>query len=124
MTAATTYEIGATLETMSSLPTLGIPGVQSTFYDWAKEATLGDGTLRGLGLPQAEWYCGYLTSDQFDTIRTICAGASANVYIATLNNEREYVRYSAVMIIPANYEIRVDMPQKFTIKFTHLAEAE
>lgn len=124
MTAATWYEIGTTFAGMQPLTTLGIPGVQSDFSDYAKSATIQDGNTRALGFPQAVWYCGYLTSAQFDVIRAICPGASANVYIATMNNDREFVRYSAIMKLPEKYEIRNNIPKDFEITFTHLIDAE
>jgi hypothetical protein len=124
MTAATTYEIGAALGSIATLPSMGIPGVQSEFIDFATSDTLASGQIRARGFPQAEWYCGYLTSDQFDTLRAFCPGASATVCIATMNNDREFVRYDCIMKVPERYKIRKNEPQDFTITFTHLVEAE
>ncbi len=124
MADPTTYEIGATLETIASLPSLGIPGTQSEFIEYAKSAVMADGTTKGIGLPQAVWYFGYLSESQFETLREYATSGSGLAYIATMNNAAEFVRYSAVMTLPQQYEIRNDKPLKFEVRFTHLIEAE
>lgn len=124
MADPTTHEIGATLETIASLPSLGIPGTQSEFIEYARSRVLADGTTKGIGFPQAVWYFGFLTADQFETLREYATSGSGLVYIATMTNAAEFIRYSAIMTFPQQYEIRNDKPQKFEVRFTHLIEAE
>ena len=91
---------------------------------------LADGTLRGKGFPQASWHYGYLTPAQYNALRAFVASTSAEIFIATLNNSRAFVRYSGVMVMPDRFVIRNTESQyrgsyvDVTIEFNRLVEAE
>jgi len=131
MTAATTYEIGTTLGTMATLASIGAINPESQFTDYPDSIKLADGTTRARGFPTASWHYGYLTPTQYNALRAFVTLASAEIFIATLNNNREFVRYTGVMVMPDTFVLRntagsdnrlgyVDV----TIEFNRLVEAE
>jgi len=124
MTAPTTYEIGASLGTIATLASQDIINPESTFIDFPSTVKLASGLTRGLGFPQAQWHFGYMTSVQYDALRTLCTGISATVCIATMNNDRDFVRYNCSMEVPPQYVIRADRYIDVTVLFTGLVAAE
>jgi hypothetical protein len=126
MAAPTNFEIGATLIGMADIVTAGIIEPMAEFYEYAEEISLANGQRRAYGLPRANWTFAYLTAAQYDALRAYATGASGQVYIATLNNDSEFVRYSCIMLPPPRYTIRIDRPtyRDVTIEFRYLVEAE
>ncbi len=128
MTAATTFEIGATLGSMATLVSRQAIEPKATFTDYSNIVKLGSGLVKGLGFPQAEWYYEYITQTQYDVFRTFCPTVGASVFIATLTNDMAYVRYTALMEMPTQFVLRSPEGRKvyqdITIKFSNLVEAE
>lgn len=128
MTAATTYEIGTTLVGCATLTSLHAIEPESTFSDFSSTGKRGNGIVRAIGFPSAQWHYGYLTLAQYNALRAFCPTAGAAVYIATLNNNMAFVRYSANMEMPAQFIIRSPNGRKVymdvTINFSELLEAE
>lgn len=128
MAAPTNYEIGTTLAGMVTLRALGAIEPESQHTDYQEIVTLGSGLVRGMGLPSCTWHFGYLYLSQWDALKTICTGLSAAVFIATLNNDKDFKRYTAVMEMPTTYIIQSPDGKKVymdvTINFTNLVAAE
>ena len=126
MTAPTTYEIGTTLGGMLALSALSTPILDPSadFIEYPEPVILGNGTIRGVGLPQANWHYGFITETQYDKFRVFCTGASTEIFIATIKNDGSYLRYTAVMIMPETYVIRATRYIDVLIRFTNLVAAE
>lgn len=130
MTLPTTFEIGSTLGSIATLVSLGAIEPEAQFIDYPDSIKLADGTLRGRGFPQASWHYGYLTPAQYDALRAFVTLASSEIFIATLNNNREFARYSGVMVIPDRFVIRNTNSETrgsyvdVTIEFNRLVEQE
>lgn len=97
------YEIGATEVGMTALASLGTPVEypKGEYEPYARYARLGDGLLRGFGLPVARWTFPLLTSEERDMLKTFCSGASATVFISTKLNDNTYDDFSATMMWPS-----------------------
>ena len=124
MTAPTTYEIGTTLVGMVTLASLNIPDPESQFIEYAASTRLGDGRVRGMGYPQTTWHYGFLKNTWYDILRAYCTGASANIFIATMDNNQDWVRYTAVIAIPDRFIVRATRYIDVTLNFTQMVEAE
>ena len=124
MTAPIGYELGAALGSIATLPSLLIPDPESEFIDYGASEKLADGTLRALGFPQASWHYGYLTAKQYDALKAFVTLANAVVCIATMNNDRDFVRYDCMMVLPEKFVIRDTRYVDITITFNRLVEAE
>jgi len=121
---ATDFQIGSTLGGILNLSALTTPvtNPKGEFTEFSETVKLGNGELFGVGFPQATWYYGFLPEDEYDQLRTFCAGASASVFIATLTNSNSFTVYSAVMSMPLTYQIRAGRYVDVEIKFTHLVD--
>jgi len=119
------YQIGTTLVGLVTVTSLGLKNPKSTFKPYSELIPLGNGKMRGAGLPVATWNFGFLTQTQRDALRVYCTGASANVFIETRKTDSSDVfdQFSAIMIWPEEEErdnfIRLD----FTVEFRQLVEA-
>lgn len=122
MTAPTGYEIGTTLGGIALLSSLSpkVTDPESNFSDYQNTVTLGNGVIRGMGYPSATWHYGFLQSAEYDKLKTFCGGISAEMYIATVNNDGDFKRYLGVMIMPTTFVIRNGRYMDVTINFTHL----
>jgi len=124
MAAATDYELGASLLTMDTLGNLGIVNPQSDHRDYSRRIETGSGIVKGLGYPVVTWYYKYLDASQYDALKTFCAGDGAAVYIATVDNNRTFVRYACNMQMQEKFTIRNDKYLDVTVTFTHCVLAE
>jgi hypothetical protein len=103
-----TIRYGLALSSASSdivdIPTLlGIVGnISSHPLPSVEQVILGDGNLRGLGLPGTVWEMGYLERSQRKALRVFCPGASADVWITTPTNDSDdaIATYACVMKWP------------------------
>ena len=96
------YEIGSTEGGMTDLASLTTPVEypRGEYEPYARYARLGDGTVRGFGLPVARWTFPVLTLEERTQLKTFCSGPSATVFISTKNNADTFVDYQATMIWP------------------------
>jgi len=96
------YEIGATEVGMADLADLTTPVTypKGEYQPFARYARLGDGSIRGFGLPMARWTFPIITVEERDQLKTFCAGASAAVFISTKLNDNSYDDFTATMIWP------------------------
>jgi len=124
MPAATTYEIGAALGSIATLSSLGIENPESQFIDYPASDKLADGTTRAKGFPQATWHYGYMDKEWFDALSAFVTATSATVCIATMNNDRDFVRYNCVMVLPDRFIVRNTKYMDVTINFNRLVAAE
>lgn len=115
------YEIGTTYVGMENLGDLTppVPEPKSNFQDDSQRITLGNGDVRGAGWTTAEWRWTFITRAQRDELKTFCAGASADIFIRTRNNDTidAYQYYTAVMIWPQNEEKSYSKRMDFVIRF-------
>lgn len=123
MTAPTNYEIGATYEGLVDIRVAEIIEPESDFFEYVdEEVELGNGHTRGMGLPYTIWHFGFLTADQYDALRAYCTDTSADIYIATPDSSNDFKRYSGIMKIPQQFDIRADRRIDITVTITHLVE--
>ena len=110
----------STLTNLSAL-TVPIPDPRSPFQAYAEYVTMASGKVVGRGWPIVTWDFGYLTQTQRDQLRTFCAGASAQVYIGTRQNDNAdaYKKYQCVMNWPLNEERDATRRVSIKIVFTH-----
>lgn len=120
MAAPTTYEIGTALNDMNSLTMAREP--QADFQEYSTRVMLADGIMKGRGFPVVTWHFGFLSPSDFDFFKAFCTEASSAVYIATMDNNRDYKRYSCIMTLPEKYTRRNDKGIDVTITFSHLIE--
>jgi hypothetical protein len=95
----TTYGNRVNVETLSTLPNMG---PASEFYDYSEALPTGDGARTSRGKPYAIWkWEGHIDIALFNALRVYCPGASASVYIRTLQDDYStYAYYTATMIWP------------------------
>lgn len=100
----------------------------AAYSPYQELVTLGNGQKRAYGLPSATWIL-TITGTQKYTLRQICAGTSANVYIETqtnnydVNGAREWIQAAAIMEWQeGEEEIDADITKDFTLRFAHLVE--
>lgn len=124
MTAPTTYEIGSTLVGVTDMVNAGIIDPQAEYNEGTDTVVLGNGQQRRFGLPFATWVFGYLTQAQYDALRAFCTGASAAVFIATINNDNDFKRYAGIIQMPERYTIRDDKYLDVQVVISHLVEQE
>ena len=115
------YKLGLT-STTGGFQLLSVLAVdpESQFKDYSTLIKLANGKQKGLGYPVATWHYGYLTEEQWTTLKSYCTAISNDVYIATMNNAGDYVVYSAVMNMPDQYVIRATRYIDITITFTNI----
>jgi hypothetical protein len=112
------FEIGATSST-TNVESLTIPmsAPQSTFEPWSVVQKLADGTERTAGWPVATWHWGFMTRAQWNQLRAYITGKSGTVYIKTMKDDGTYVKYQAIMLLPAIPEQAADRMLDVTIQF-------
>jgi len=99
---------------------------QWTYTPFSDHVVLGDGSVRGLGFPQATWHWQFLRDTQREALRALCPGLSASVYIRTLTNEsssgvRTYGNFLCVMYWPpASEDKQAGNVLGFTLEFHHM----
>ena len=74
---------------------------RSVFREVAQQVDRLDAHVSGQGNIQAEWTFDLLTQSMVNTLRTICSGQSAAVYLTTRKNDGTFATYSAIMIWPS-----------------------
>lgn len=111
------YEIGSSYIGMATLASLGLPAPRCDFVPFADYATLGDGSVMGLGKPATQWHWGFLQDAQRETLKTYCAGSSAVVYIRSRADDNEFYEYEATLVWPANEERAGGRVLDFTLEF-------
>jgi len=125
------FMIGTTLEGMTALDELTTPvdNPQWEYAPYSKLVTLADGTARGLGTPKIVWQFPMLEVDQIDALRTLCPGASAEIYFRSKIYDDTFVTFAGTMIWPVSKDgahkasfhgHRADL----TIEFRNLVEQE
>jgi hypothetical protein len=113
------FRIGTTASNLVTLDSLGLPPVSmAAFRDYTDPIELASGHIRGGGWSAVEWRFNYLDFTQIAALRAYCTGASADVYIETLNNAGVWDIYTAVMRWPEEENTpMVDIKTDFVITF-------
>lgn len=104
---------------------------KGSFQPYSEAFDLGNGLVRGGGLPTDSWKFGYLPKAYRDILRTYCPGASGNVYMRTRviegtdgAGEDAFATFQAVAIWPID-ETK-DRPKgvrvPFELKFRQLVQ--
>ena len=118
----TTYAGRVNVETLSTTHPNMAP--RSQFLAYAETATLSNTSKVGRGSPIAVWSWGFVPADMFAALRALCPGASAAMYIRTLQADyATYAYYTAIMQWPEldSYEYRAGIYQPFELRFASLA---
>ena len=121
------FEIGTTLEGMTSLEELEqpVPLPQFDYMPFARVVNLGSGGTRGTGSPVAQWTFQLLAIEEYNQLRTFCAGASTEIYIRTRVDDDTYADFQAKMIWPNEGQNRWYGNRKnFTLTFRNLVLIE
>lgn len=123
------FEIGLTLGTMVNVEVLAtkLPAPKPAFAPFSAYVTLGNGLVRGIGFPTAEWRWGFLKWNAIgttyrDILRNYIPTASKEVYIRTTTNENndEYQIFKAIGVWPANEVSDTGRRLDFAITFKYL----
>jgi hypothetical protein len=109
MTFTANFGIGTLISNVVTLASLGVEDPIAHPDPYFSTALLGSGQLRGVGASHIIWEWGFL-GDKYkqgssnlarEALRDYCAGASASVFIVSLQNEGDTPQaYSAVMFWP------------------------
>ncbi len=75
------------------------------FYEAAAFLDQADGHVAGQGAPYIIWGFDVLTQAMVNTLRTICPGYSASVYLTTRKPDGTFATYQAVMVWPAQEQM-------------------
>jgi hypothetical protein len=78
------YKVGTSADSMVLLSTLGVPAPHHNFVPYSTERVLGDGSTKGLGWPEDEWYWGFLKQAQRDALRAYVPDRGAHIFVRTL----------------------------------------
>ncbi len=120
---ASSYKIGAAVETIATLDTLSLRDPQPAPAFYAEYVELGNGMTLGVGWLEAEWHWDFISTTDIAALRIYCTGVSDDVYITTPNNDGSFTTYAAVMIWPQAPEVRHgDYFTDFGIRFVQLVE--
>ena len=127
MTTLYDFEIGATLVSALNLEELTVPVThpKPTYSPYSDIIELGDGSMRGVGSPEATWHWDFLPRVMRDQLRTFCTGASSNVVIRTYvkDNAGALKYFECVMTWPTqSEETQTAKAIDFTLKFTQLVD--
>jgi hypothetical protein len=117
------FEIGTSKGTMTNLSALATPvtAPRSGYLPYAKTVRMGDGSMRGLGAPIAQWDFPLITLEERDMLKTFCTDLSTTIYIRTKLNDDTYADFSAVMHWPEKEERwMAGVKQSLSIRFTML----
>lgn len=112
------YAIGTTANNMQYFFDLKITAPLSNFKPYNQVDELGDGTIKGMGWPIAEWWWAFISETERDLLKTYCPGLSKEVFIRTLDDALDWHDYRAVMVWPTESEDRqVGASMKFQLIF-------
>lgn len=113
------FMIGTTQGSMTNVEALSTPvqAPEATFQAYEDRIDLGSGGVRGVGPAVCTWRWGFLTSAQRAAMKAFCAGASATVYIKTLDDSLAYHTYRATMIWPQAEEVDTGRTLEIAIEF-------
>jgi hypothetical protein len=111
------------LTLLSALAT-PVPTPLATHQPYQELEPLGNLTQRGTGFQSAEWTFPLLTLAQRAQLKTFCSGASAKVYIRTINQAGTYGNYLATLVWPLpEPRIRGGQLRDFVLRFEALEAA-
>lgn len=101
------FMIGTTQGGMTNVEALSapMPAPDATYQAYEDQIQLASGAVRGVGPAICTWNWGFITSAQRAALRAFCTGASATVYIKTLDDSLAYHTYRATMIWPQAEEV-------------------
>ncbi len=121
------FRIGTTQANMTNIENLSVPlpVPRAVFRDYAETVMAASGRAYGRGYPSCQWIFSLLTSEQRQQLKSFCSGASAQVYIRTLNNNDVYADYQAIMHWPDEEERDASKRRdrlELTVTFTHLVQ--
>jgi hypothetical protein len=119
------YKIGTSQATLALLSTLGVPAPRHGFVPTSVETSLGDGSVRGNGWPEDEWFWGFLTGSQRATLRTYVPSMGAQIYIRDLKDDGLTYKDFLVQAVWMRQEDRQNGRRMgFTLRFRAMVELE
>ena len=123
---ASSFMIGTTSSTTSlDALTTPLPDPRSSYLPYARVNNKGNGGTRGIGSPVAQWQFQILSVEQYNQLKTFCAGASADVYINTKLDDDTFETFQGTMIWPNEPQDRWYGERKnFTVLFRNLILVE
>lgn len=84
----------------------------------SKVIGLANGHVREIGVGIAEWQWAFISMDERDILRAILPNPSNNIYIRTLNEEKEWTSMYGIGYWPTKGEdFRVDSSLGFSLTF-------
>lgn len=78
------YKLGTSAGGMVLLSDLGLKAPKHGFVPFSKYIDMGDGGVQGNGWPEDEWYWGFLTSAQRQTLKEYVPDAGARIFVRDL----------------------------------------
>lgn len=116
------FMLGATEGAMVNLESLDIPAPKAEYQPYTEAVELGDGSVRGWGLPVAILRWGFLAQEHRDTLRAYCTGASAPVWVRlnTTDNADEWRTFYAIMVWPMAEQRDTERRMNFDLLFKQM----
>ncbi len=118
------FAVGTTVGGMVNVESLGCPAPRPGYEAFSSMLTLGDGSVRGVGYPRASWTFDFLSGAQRAALKAFCPGASAKVYVRTMDAGRSYHTWEAVMVWNAQEENDSGICLDLRVDFRLISEVE
>lgn len=118
------YKIGTTLENMVTLKSLGIKNPSDDPAIASDAIITGGRMVRSVGSPVNNWHWGIISLSARNALKNYCTGKSAWVYIETMEADRNYSIYYALMVWPDRERQTVDKVLDLTIDFMFMTKEE
>lgn len=116
--------IGATLETMVTLASLGVVEPLTNCALSSQDFDQADGLVSGQGWGLDTWRWGFITAAQYTALRAYCPGKSAQVYIRAIKPGKIPGDFRAVLVWPTRETRAGGKFLDFTLEFRLLEEYE
>lgn len=116
------YKIGSTLGGIQLLNALNPPVIwpRHDFTPYAEQRVLGNGKMRAVGLPKANWYWDFIYAAQWDVLYAYRTGVTTSLFIRTKDENDDWKTYAADMVWPINLQWVVTRGLKFQLSFRNL----
>lgn len=117
------YKIGTTLAGLTLLSDLGIPYPRHGFVRHAQYNDMGDGSMQGNGWKQDEWFWGFITQAQRDTLRIYIPQNGSHIFVRDLKDDGvTWANFECESVWPQNEDRQAGRRLSFTIILRAMVE--
>lgn len=118
------YKIGTTLENMVTLKSLGIKNPSDDPAIASDSIITGGRKIRSVGSSINNWHWGIIKLSARNSLKQYCSGKSAWVYIRTMEVDRNFSIYHALMVWPDRERQTVDKVIDLSIDFLFMTKVD